>query len=145
VGELPQEDAVPDDAQVERSVPTPDQSRLLRPSDVTKMLNLSDATLWRLCKTPGFPKKYRLSGNAVGFREDEIQAWLEARRGVDAHGQLKRGRPRTERDPSREAVHGGGISLHPMTASIGQQRHDGITAQLTDLHAKLDRLLSVWE
>jgi predicted DNA-binding transcriptional regulator AlpA len=134
-------DVPPDDVQVERSVPTPDQSRFLRPSDVTKMLNLSDATLWRLCKTPGFPKKYRLSDKAVGFRADEIQAWLEARRDTTVTGQ--RGRPR--KLPWTDTIPPVDIPPPAVTPSIGQQRHDNLTTQLADLHAKLDRLLSIWE
>ena len=92
------------DVHVERSVPTSDASRLLRPVDVARIFNLSNTTLWRLEHMPGFPKKYRLSDNAVGFRENEIQAWLEARRGADVQGQLKRGRPRKEPQQA-DAVH----------------------------------------
>lgn len=124
------------DVHVERSVPTSDSSRLLRPADVARICNLSSTTLWRLEQTPGFPKKYRLSDNAVGFREDEIQAWVEARRGVAVRGQLKRGRPRGVDLPPRPST---------ATAWFWQQRHDAITAQLADLQAKVDRLLSVWE
>ncbi len=165
VGEMPlviraflQEDAPPDDVQVERSVPTPDQSRLLRPSDVTQMFNLSSTTLWRLQQTPGFPKKYRISDNAVGFREDEIQAWLEARRGVDVKGRRPRGRPR-KAPQSVDALPPVDIPPPAVTPLVGQQRDDGMMTQIADLHvkldrrmfvlaevhAKLDRLLAIWE
>jgi predicted DNA-binding transcriptional regulator AlpA len=138
-------DAAPHgDVHVERSVPTPDSSRLLRPADVARIFNLSSTTLWRLERIPGFPKKYRLSDNAVGFRENEIQAWVEARRGVGVRGQLKRGRPRKEPQQA-DAVHNVDIPPPAATPSSEQQRHDGITAQLADLHAKLNRLLSIWE
>jgi predicted DNA-binding transcriptional regulator AlpA len=125
-------------------VPTTDQSRLLRPADVTRIFNLSSTTLWRLEQTPDFPKKYRLSDNAVGFREDEIQAWLEARRGVDVQGHRQRGRPRKS-PPWTDASPPVDIPPPAGTPSIGQQRHDDLTAQLADLHAKLNRLLSIWE
>jgi predicted DNA-binding transcriptional regulator AlpA len=142
--EMARADTRHDDVHVERSVPTTDQSRLLRPADVTRIFNLSSTTLWRLEQTPDFPKKYRLSDNAVGFREDEIQAWLEARRGVDVQGHRQRGRPRKS-PPWTDAIPPVDIPPPAGTPSIGQQRHDDLTAQLADLHAKLNRLLSIWE
>jgi predicted DNA-binding transcriptional regulator AlpA len=173
VGEMPlvsrsflQENAPPDDIQVERSVPTPDQSRLLRPSDVAQIFNLSSTTLWRLQRTPGFPPKYRISDNAVGFREDEIQAWLEARRCSERSAQIAAGvqgrhpRGRSRNAPqSVDALPPVDIPPPAVTPSVGQQRDDAMMTQIADLHvkldrrmfvlaevhAKLDRLLAIWE
>jgi predicted DNA-binding transcriptional regulator AlpA len=133
------------DVHVDRSVPTSDSSRLLRPADVARIFNLSISTLWRLESMPGFPKKYRLSDNAVGFRENEVQAWLESRRGVGGLKPRKRGRPRKE--PQRvDAVQTVDIPPPAVTPASEQQRHvHGITSQLEDIHAKLDRLLSIWK
>jgi len=141
----PAHDAVlHDDVQVEHSVRTSDSSRLLRPADLTRIFSLSPTTLWRLEQTPGFPKKYRLSDNAVGFRENEIQAWLEARRGVGVTGPLKGGRPRTE--PQRaDAVQPVDIPPPAVIPSSEQHQHDGIMSHLQQIHAKLDRLLSLWQ
>jgi prophage regulatory protein len=49
---------------------------LIRPGKAAKLLGISMTTLWRLSKTPGFPKKKQLSPNAVVFRENELRAWV---------------------------------------------------------------------
>ena len=131
------------DVHVEPSVPTPDSSRLLSPADVLRIFNLSRTTLWRMENMPGFPKKYRLSDNAVGFRENEVQAWLEWNRGAGSMGPRKRGRPRKESQVVDAVVD---ITPPAVTPASEQQRHvHGITSQLKDIHVKLDRLLSIWE
>ena len=53
--------------------------QLLRPREVEKLLGVSETTVWRLSRTPGFPKKYQVSANAVAWRGDDILAWLETR------------------------------------------------------------------
>jgi len=53
--------------------------QLLRPREVEKLLGVSETTVWRLSRTPGFPKKYQVSANAVAWREDDLLAWLETR------------------------------------------------------------------
>ena len=48
--------------------------QLLRPREVEKLLGVRETTVWRLSRTPGFPKKYQVSANAVAWREDDIPA-----------------------------------------------------------------------
>jgi len=44
---------------------------------------LSATTIWRMERRGEFPKRLRLSANAVGWREEELKAWIDARdRGV---------------------------------------------------------------
>ncbi len=57
---------------------------LIRPSTAARLLGVSQTTLWRLSKTPGFPKKKQLSPNAVVFREDELRAWIRQLPAVEA-------------------------------------------------------------
>ena len=57
--------------------------RMLRPAEMQESLSVSETTLWRLSNTPDFPGKYHLSANAVGWREDEVEAWLEQQRTVE--------------------------------------------------------------
>jgi prophage regulatory protein len=54
----------------------------LRFSEVRRRVGLSRSTIWRLERRGLFVKRRRLSANAVGWPEDEIEAWLRARRGV---------------------------------------------------------------
>ena len=54
----------------------------LRFSEVRRRVGLSRSTIWRLEQSGLFVKRRRLSANAVGWPEDEIEAWLRARRGV---------------------------------------------------------------
>ena len=57
-----------------------DIMRLLRIQDVCDQLRVSRSTLWRLCRTEGFPKQLRFgpSGRSVGFFAHEIDDWLDA-------------------------------------------------------------------
>ena len=54
--------------------------RLLRIEDVCAQLRISRTTLWRLCRTEGFPKPLRFgpSGRSIGFLANEVDDWLEA-------------------------------------------------------------------
>jgi prophage regulatory protein len=52
---------------------------ILSPRRVCERLGISRATLWRISRKGSFPKPIKLSPNRVGFREDEIEAWIAAR------------------------------------------------------------------
>lgn len=53
---------------------------IIRIQDLADRLSVSRQTIWRLSKTdPNFPPKVRLTGQCVGFREHDIEAWLETR------------------------------------------------------------------
>jgi prophage regulatory protein len=53
---------------------------LLRPATLAKKLDIGISTLYDKMKNdPEFPPKIKLGkGNAVAFRESDVEAWLEA-------------------------------------------------------------------
>jgi prophage regulatory protein len=55
------------------------QGRFLRMPDVVTSVGLSQATINRLHRSGDFPKKVRISANATGWWEGQINAW-KARR-----------------------------------------------------------------
>lgn len=67
--------------QVERASPhiqTP--RRILRFSQVSDRVGLSRSTIWRMTRNHEFPANVRLtSGHAVGWIEDQVDAWLRQR------------------------------------------------------------------
>jgi len=60
--------------------------RILRRREVTRRTGASPSTQDRLEAMGKFPKRVRLSSNAVGWYEDEIAEWIESRPrgGIDA-------------------------------------------------------------
>ena len=53
------------------------RDRILRDAEVRDRTGLSRTTRWRLKKQ--FPEPVHLTEHAIGWRESEIQAWIEAR------------------------------------------------------------------
>ena len=53
--------------------------RLIRFSAVRDRTGLSRSTVWRLERHGSFPKHRRMSPNAVGWLEHEIDQWIETR------------------------------------------------------------------
>jgi prophage regulatory protein len=53
--------------------------RLIRPQQVQELLSISQATLYRMMKEPGFPPKIKLSSQAIAFKEADIQNWIDSR------------------------------------------------------------------
>ena len=53
--------------------------RILRKPEVEKKTGLSGVTIWRKERRGDFPHRIRISDNAVGWNEAEIDAWLESR------------------------------------------------------------------
>ena len=54
-----------------------EKERIIRKPELFRKIPLSDPTVWRLEKAGRFPKRIKLGGNAVGWFESEIDAWLE--------------------------------------------------------------------
>ena len=52
-------------------------TRFLRLKEVVARTGLSEMTIWRRQKQnpPTFPRRVKLGPNAVGWTEDEIEAW----------------------------------------------------------------------
>jgi prophage regulatory protein len=61
-------------------IPEP-QGRILRAKDVMRMIGLSRSTIWRLEHEGKFPKRANIGGNAVGWLDTEIRAWIDNRFG----------------------------------------------------------------
>ncbi len=53
--------------------------RFLREPEVQHVTGLSRTTRWRLERTGRFPRKRKLSDNAVGWLASEIEAWMAER------------------------------------------------------------------
>ena len=53
--------------------------RVLRVRDVIGLTGLSRTTVWRLERAGQFPQRIRLSGNIVGWRDEEVLHWVETR------------------------------------------------------------------
>ena len=55
------------------------RERLIRKPELTSMICLSDATVWRMEKAGKFPKRLQLGGNSVAWLESEVLDWLKAK------------------------------------------------------------------
>lgn len=53
--------------------------RILRKREVADRLGISTMTLWRWEKSGDFPRKVQLGSASVGYLEDEIDNWIQAR------------------------------------------------------------------
>ncbi len=53
--------------------------RFLREPEVHRVTALSRTTRWRLEQADRFPRKRKLSDNAVGWLASEIEAWMAER------------------------------------------------------------------
>jgi prophage regulatory protein len=58
------------------------QSLFIRPRNIKEVTGLSRTTIWRLENKGDFPKRRKLSDNAVGWKASEVTAWMEAREAV---------------------------------------------------------------
>jgi prophage regulatory protein len=51
--------------------------RLLRVAEVKAMTGLSGATIWRHEKKGIFPRRVKIGGWSIAWRESEIQDWIQ--------------------------------------------------------------------
>jgi predicted DNA-binding transcriptional regulator AlpA len=58
--------------------------RILRFQDLAPFHIKSRPTLWKLIRESGFPVPIRIGPRFLGWKEDEVIAWVESRRGVVA-------------------------------------------------------------
>ncbi len=54
--------------------------QILRPMEVSKLLNVSPQTLYRMEKRGDLPKRIKISKRATGFLESDIREFLETKR-----------------------------------------------------------------
>jgi prophage regulatory protein len=66
----------------------PRKSRVMRPKEVSMLLGVSMATLWRVVSAPDFPIRVRVGPRAVGWFEEDVRDWLESRIGLAEYGWL---------------------------------------------------------
>jgi prophage regulatory protein len=62
----------------ETAVPAP-LARFLSKAEVLKITGWSDTTLWREERAGRFPASVQTSRNRVGYPENEVRTWHEAR------------------------------------------------------------------
>ncbi|TDJ28409.1 MAG: AlpA family phage regulatory protein [Gammaproteobacteria bacterium] len=61
--------------------------RILRKKETSKISGLSPTTIWRKERAGTFPKRRKLSTNAVGHLESEVSEWVEDPEGwEEKHG-----------------------------------------------------------
>lgn len=73
-----------------RQTPAP-QPSIIRPSSLRSAVGLSRWTALRLEREGKFPRRIKLSARAVGWRSDEVQAWMDARARGELYAQPKLG------------------------------------------------------
>ena len=52
---------------------------ILRINEVKNITSMSNSTIYELIKTNKFPRPKRIGKRAVGWLENDIQAWLDSR------------------------------------------------------------------
>jgi prophage regulatory protein len=53
--------------------------RIIRKPERRRRVPYSDMQIWRMERDGKFPKRIQLGPNAVGWIEEEVDAWIEAR------------------------------------------------------------------
>lgn len=53
--------------------------KILNAKQVTQITNLSRVTLWRMERAGKFPQRISISPNRVGWRDDDINNWIDSR------------------------------------------------------------------
>lgn len=52
------------------------QDRFMREPEVAQVTGLSRTTRWRLERAGKFPRRRRISANAVAWLQSEVEAWI---------------------------------------------------------------------
>ena len=52
---------------------------ILRINDIKNITSMSNSTIYELIKADEFPRPKRIGKRAVGWLENDIQAWLDSR------------------------------------------------------------------
>ena len=58
--------------------------RILREPEVLDAIGISRSQLWNLLKDGKFPARVRLAGRSMGWKQSDVQAWIESRETVRA-------------------------------------------------------------
>lgn len=54
--------------------------QIIRPTELSKLLNVSPQTIYRMEERGDLPKRIKISKRATGFLKSDIQAFLESKR-----------------------------------------------------------------
>lgn len=60
-----------------------ENEKLIRIDEVLKLIPVSKSTIGRMRKEPEFPKSVPISKRTVGWKESEIIAWINSRKGLE--------------------------------------------------------------
>ncbi|MBE9607866.1 helix-turn-helix transcriptional regulator [Chitinilyticum piscinae] len=63
---------------LQRQTLAPASHRILRMKDVTAITGISKSSIYRHIQSGHFPQSIRLSQHAVGWRSDQIEAWMNS-------------------------------------------------------------------
>ena len=63
--------------------------KLLNRREIEQMLNIGRSSVFRYLKEQGFPEPIRLSARSLRWRESEVQAWIESRKGAKCKNKAK--------------------------------------------------------
>ncbi|MFM0752606.1 AlpA family phage regulatory protein [Paraburkholderia strydomiana] len=56
-----------------------EREKIVRAPELQEWIGLSRSTVWRLVKVGEFPAPIRLHGNAVAWREQDVNEWIKSR------------------------------------------------------------------
>jgi len=62
-------------------------NRILRKPAVVERVGLSGTTIWRLVRANNFPAPLKLSANAIGWIEADVEEWIAQRAAGTRAGQ----------------------------------------------------------
>ena len=54
-------------------------TRILRMREVMQRIGLSRSTIYKLMENDDFPRPMKLGSQAIGWRDADIEAWIESR------------------------------------------------------------------
>lgn len=57
-------------------------TRFLRRKEILEITGVSNVTLWRWIDKGAFPKSYQLGENSVGWKDNEVNEWIENRTAI---------------------------------------------------------------
>jgi prophage regulatory protein len=57
-------------------------TRFLRRKEVLEITGVSYVTLWRWMDKGTFPKSFQLGENSIGWKDDEVNEWIENRKQI---------------------------------------------------------------
>lgn len=61
------------------AIPPPVGPSVLRIAEVSKRIGLARSSIWKMLSEGTFPQPYRLSGRAIGWRNVDVDEWLNTR------------------------------------------------------------------